>query len=162
VAALCLVVAVYVAEELLRLRGKHLPFFSTFTMKMSRSNEKNHFITPPVFLAIGIIFVLILFPRNIAYASIAIVAVGDPIAAYVGGRFGRRHVGGKSLEGFTLGTFAAFAATLFLVPPSVGVIGSTVGMVLELAGVLDDNLTIPICSGAAMYFATALSAHVPA
>ena len=156
VVALCLVVVVYVAEELLRLGGRRLPLFYELTMKMSRSNERNHFITPPVFLAVGIILVLLIFPRNIAYASITIVAVGDPIAAYVGGRLGRRHVGRKSLEGFAIGTFAAFALTLFLIPPSIGAIGSIAGMILELVGVLDDNLTIPLASGTAMYLATAL------
>ena len=126
---------------------------------MSRSNERNHFVTAPVFLAVGIILVLLIFPRNIAYASIVIVAVGDPLAAYVGGRFGRTHVGRKSLEGFAIGTFAAFALTLFLVPPSVGAIGSMVGMTLELAGILDDNLTIPLGSGTVMYLATIILAH---
>jgi phytol kinase len=162
VATLCIVVIVYVAEEMLRLRGRYLPLLSEFTLKMSRSNEKEHFITPPVLLAIGIMFVLLLFPRSIAYSSIAIVAVGDPTAAYVGGRFGRRHVGSKSLEGFTFGTFAAFVLTLFLVPPGIGLIGSTAGMVLELTGVLDDNLTIPLGSAGAMYFATALLTGVAA
>jgi dolichol kinase len=159
VAALCVVTAIYVAGELQRLRGRRVPLLSEFTLRMGRPNEKDHFIAPPVFLALGIILVLLIFPRNIAYASIAIVAIGDPLAAYVGGRFGRRHVGRKSLEGFTIGTFAAFALTLFLVPPSVGAIGSMVGMILELAGVLDDNLTIPLGSGTAMYLATALLMH---
>ena len=162
VATLCLVVVVYVAEEFLRLGGKRLPLFYEFTMKMSRSNERNHFITPPVFLAVGVILVLLIFPRNIAYASITIVAVGDPLAAYAGGKFGRRHVGRKSLEGFAIGTFAAFALTLFLVPPSIGAIGSIVGMIVELAGNLDDNLTIPLSSGTAMYLTTALLAHAMA
>ncbi len=162
IAALCVVTAAYVAGELQRLRGRCVPLLSKFTLKMSRSNERNHFITSPVFLAVGIILVLLIFPRSIAYASIAIVAVGDPLAAYVGGRFGRRHVGRKSLEGFAIGTFAAFALTLFLVPPSIGAIGSMAGMILELAGVLDDNLTIPLGSGTAMYLATALLVHAAA
>jgi len=161
-AALCVVTATYVAGELQRLRGRRVPLLSNFTLKLSRSNERNHFITPPVFLAVGIILVLLIFPRNIAYASIAIVAIGDPLAAYVGGRFGRRRVGRKSLEGFAIGTFAAFALTLFLVPPSIGAIGSIAGMILELAGVLDDNLTIPLGSGTAMYLATALLTHAAA
>jgi dolichol kinase len=159
VATLCLVVVVYGAEEFLRLRGRRLPLFYELTVKMSRSNERKHFIAPPVFLAVGIILVLLIFPRNIAYASITIVAIGDPLAAYAGGKLGRRRVGRKSLEGFAIGTFAAFALTLFLVPPSIGAIGSIVGMIVELAGVLDDNLTIPLSSGTAMYLATALLAH---
>lgn len=159
-AALCIVTAAYVAEELLRLRGKCVPLISKFTLKMSRPDERNHFISRPVFLAAGTILVLLLFPRNIAYASIAIVAIGDPVAAYVGGQFGRRHIGRESWEGFVAGTCAAFALTLFLVSPIVGAIGSIAGMVLELTGILDDNLTIPLGSGAAMFLATTLLAQV--
>lgn len=158
-ATLCLVVVVYVAEECLRLGGRQVPLFHKLIKKLSRSNEKNHFITPPVFLALGIILVLLIFPKNIAYGSITIVAIGDPLAAYAGGKLGRRHIGRKSLEGFAIGTFAAFALTLFLVPPSIGAIGSIVGMIVELTGVLDDNLTIPVSSGTAMYLAMALLAH---
>lgn len=161
VAALCVVTSAYAAGEWQRLRGRSVPLLSRFTLKMSRSNETNHFITAPVFLSVGIILVLLIFPRNIAFASIANVAVGDPLAAYFGARFGRTHVGRKSLEGFAIGTCASFALTLFLVPPSIGVIGSVVGMILELAGVLDDNLTIPLGSGTAMYLATVLLIHAP-
>ena len=162
VVILCLMVVVYVAEEFLRLRGRHLPLASNFTIKMSRSNEKDHFITAPAFLAIGIILVLLVFPRSIAYASIVIVAVGDPLAGWVGGKFGRLHIGLKSLEGFAIGTLAAFSLTLFLVPASIGIIGSIVGMILELSGILDDNLTIPLGSGTVMYLATALLPHATA
>lgn len=159
-AALCIVTAVYVGEELLRLRGRRVPLISKFTLKMSRPDERDHFIARPVSLAVGIILVLLLLPRNIAYASIAIVAIGDPVAAYVGEEFGRRHAGRKSWEGFAAGTWAAFALTLFLVSPIVGAIGSIAGMVLELTGILDDNLTIPLGSGTAMFLATALLAQV--
>jgi dolichol kinase len=159
-AALCMVTAAYVTEELLRLHGTCVPLISRFTLKMSRLNERNHFIARPVFLAVGIILVILLFPRNIAYASIAIVAIGDPVATCVGGEFGRRHFGRKSWEGFAAGTCAAFALTLFLVSPIVGAIGSIAGMILELTGILDDNVTIPLGSGIAMFLATALLAHV--
>ena len=162
IAILSLMVVVYVTEEYLRLKGRHLPFFYTFTMKMSRKNERDHFISPPVFLAVGIIIVLLIFPRNIACASIAIVAIGDPVAAYVGSTVGRSRIGRKSLEGFAMGTLAAFAPTLLLVPPSIGAIGSIAGMILELTGVLDDNLMIPVSSGAAMYLATILLVHAVA
>jgi len=155
-AVLCAVTLGYVAEEILRVGGTPVPIISRFTLRMSRQHERSHFITAPVFLAVGIILVLLLLPRNIAYASIVVVAVGDPVAAYVGGEHGRRRVGGKSLEGFAAGAFAAFLPTLMLVPPIVGAIGSIAGLLLELFGGLDDNLTIPIGSGAAMFLASAL------
>jgi dolichol kinase len=129
---------------------------------MSRPDERDHLIARPIFLAIGIILVLLLFPTNIAYASIAILAIGDPVAAYVGRRFGHWHVGSKSWEGFAAGTCAAYVPTLLVVSPIVGAVGSIVGMVLELVGILDDNLTIPLGSGAAMLLATALLTRVTA
>ena len=150
-AALCLVTVGYVAEELMRIRGHRVPLLSEFTLRMSRPNEKDHFIARPVFLALGVIMVLLLFPRYVAYASIVIVAVGDPVAAYVGARLGRRHVGRKSWEGFAAGTLAAFVPTLFLVPPMVGAVGAIAGMMLELTGIVDDNLTIPLGSGVVMF-----------
>lgn len=159
-AALCIVTGVYVAEELLRLKGKTVPLISEFTVKMSRPDERGRFITRPVFLAVGIILVLLVFPRNIAYASIVVGGIGDPVAACVGEEFGRRHVGRKSLEGFAAGTSAAFATTLILVSPIVGAIGSIAGMILELTGILDDNLTIPLGSGTAMLLASTLLAPV--
>ena len=160
--ALCAVTAAYVVEELLRLRGRHVPLISPFTLKMSRPDERDHFIARPVFLAIGIVLALLLFPTNIAYASIAILAIGDPVAAYVGRHFGRCHVRSKSWEGFAAGTCAAYVPTLLVVSPIVGAVGSIVGMVLELVGILDDNLTIPLGSGAAMLLATALLTQVTA
>jgi dolichol kinase len=161
-AALCVVTVAYVAGELLRIRGRHVPLISSFTLKMSHPDERDHFIARPVFLAVGIILVLIIFPRNIAYASIAILAIGDPVAAHFGHHFGRRHVGRKSWEGFAAGTCAAYVVTLLVVSPIIGAVGSIVGMILELTGVLDDNLTIPLGSGAMMSLATVLLSQATA
>jgi len=157
-AALCAVTLVYAAVELLRIRGRSVPLISQFTLRMSREDERSHFIAAPIFLAVGVILALLLFPRNIAYASIVVVAIGDPVAAYIGGEHGRRRVGGKTWEGFAAGAFAAFLPTLILVPPIVGAIGSITGMLLELIGGIDDNLTIPIGSGAAMFLTSAILA----
>jgi dolichol kinase len=156
VAVLCAIAAIYTLAEMTRLRGRYVPFLSKFTLSMSRSNERDHFVTAPVLLTAGIILVLLLFPRNIAYASIVIVGAGDPIAAYVGGRYGRRYVGRKSWEGYVAGSCSAFVLTLVLVSPIIGIIGSVVGMSLELIGGSEDNLIIPIGSGLVMALAAAL------
>lgn len=152
-AGLLLVTLLYVLEELLRLKGHNVPLMTKFTLKMSRPEERLGFIAKPIYLALGVIAALIVFPRSIAYASIVVVAVGDPVANYVGERFGRRHVGTKTWEGFLAGLITAFLGTLLFVSPIVGITGSIVGMLFELAGVLDDDLTIPISAGAAMILA---------
>lgn len=160
ITALCAITVAYIVEEWLRLRGRRVPLISAFTLRMSRPDERDHLIARPIFLAAGIILALLLFPRNIAYASIIILAIGDPIAAYVGGRFGRRRVGSRSWEGFVAGTCAAYIPTVLIVSPILGVVGSVVGMLLELTGILDDNLTIPLGSGIAMFLATVLLKHL--
>jgi len=160
VAALCAITATYIVEEVLRVRGRLVPVMSAFTLRMSCPDERDHLIASPIFLATGIILALILFPRNIAYASIAILAIGDPTAAYVGRKFGQRGVGRKSWEGFVAGTCVAFIPTVFFISPILGAIGSVVGMLLELTGILNDNLTIPLGSGVAMLLAAVLLQHL--
>jgi phytol kinase len=147
---------VYILSEMLRLRGKSIPFITRFTLAMSRKNEKPRLIVAPIYLALGVVLSLLAFPRNIAYASITIVAVGDPVASYIGGKLGRIYVRQKTLEGFTAGLIISFAATLFWVPPHLALAGSVTGMLLELLGVLDDNLAIPIGAGSAMLVTTLL------
>lgn len=150
VALLALVTVGYEISEVLRLRGKRIPLITSFTLRMSKDKESTGFVARPVYLTLGVILALFLFPKNIAYASIAIVAIGDPVAAYVGGKFGRKRIGRKSLEGFMAGSLVAFLATLLVIAPIIGAVGSIAGMLVELAGVLDDNFTIPVGAGIAM------------
>ena len=155
-AALSVLTAVYVLEEFLRLKGMNLPLMTQFTSKMSRPNEKAHFITRPAYLACGVILALLLFPKSVAYASIVIVAIGDPIAGYVGGKFGQRRIGRKSLEGFIAGFVTAFLTTLLVIAPILGAIGSIAGMLIELTGIWDDNFMIPVGAGIAMIAANSV------
>jgi dolichol kinase len=155
VAALCTITAAYVLGEVSRLKGHRLPFVTSFTLKMSRPQERTSFIIRPAYLAIGIILALILYPRAIAYASICIGAVGDPVAAIVGERFGhRRIVRRKTVEGFAAGLTAAFLLASFLVSPFIALPGAVGAMVMELLDVPDDNLTMPIVAGALMAVTT--------
>jgi dolichol kinase len=146
----------YILSELLRLRAKNVPLMTRFTLAMSRENEATRLVTAPIYLAVGVILSLVAFPKNIAYASITIVAVGDPLASYVGRKLGGIRVRQKTLEGFTAGLIISFAAALFWVPPHLAVAGSATGMLLELLGIIDDNLLIPVGAASAMLVATIL------
>ena len=147
---------VYVLSEALRSRGKQLPLITRFTLSISREDEISHFVVAPVYLAIGVILSLLVFPKDIAYASITITAVGDPVASYVGRRLGRIRVKQKTLDGFAAGLIVSFAVALVWVPPYLALIGSVAGMLLELLGTFDDNLTIPIGAGLAMLIVSIL------
>jgi len=147
-------VAVFTISELIRLKGGRVPLITSFTLQMSRPKEEARFIVGPVYLAIGIVVVLLIFPLNIAFASILIVGVGDPVAAYVGGKIGHLKLGRKTLEGFVGGLLASSLIASLLVSPVVAFVGSFVAMCLELLGVVDDNLTMPIGAGAIMLLFT--------
>jgi len=156
--ALCTVVALYSLEEVLRLKGRRLPLITTFTLRMSRPQETTHFVVRPVYLAVGIILALLLFPPKIADASIVIVAVGDPVAAYVGGKIGRRHIrSNKTVEGSIAGLVASFLLAAIIVYPLVALAGAAGAMLMELVDRPDDNLTMPIAAGALMLLMTVLS-----
>ena len=141
---------VYVLEEMLRLRGKQLPLITRFTLLMSREDEIARFVVAPIYLAVGVVLSLLVFPKNIAYASITIAAIGDPVASYVGRRFGQIRVRQKTLEGFAAGFVVSFAVGLVWVPPYLALAGSVVGMLIELLGTVGDDLAIPIGAGLAM------------
>ncbi len=156
VVALVVTTAAYILSEAVRLRAKSVPFITRFTLAMSHEDESPRLVVAPVYLAVGVVLSLLVFPKNIAYASITIIAVGDPVASYVGRKLGRIHVRQKTLEGFIAGWIVSFAAALLWVPPHLALAGSVTGMLLELLGLLDDNLTIPIGAGSAMLIATIL------
>jgi dolichol kinase len=148
--ALIATTVVYSVSEALRLRRKTVPLITRFTLAMSREDESGDFVTAPIYLAAGVVLSLLAFPKNIAYASIMIVALGDPVASYFGRKLGRIHVKRKTLEGFAAGLIVSFAAALFWVPPHLALTGSLAGMLLELLRIPDDNLTIPIGAGSTM------------
>jgi phytol kinase len=147
---------IYIISEELRSRGKRVPLLTRFTLKMSSETETGSFVTAPIYLAVGVILSLIIFREDIAYASITIVAVGDPAAAYIGRRFGRLRVREKTLEGFAAGVIASFVAALLWTIPILAVAGALAGMLLELLEILDDNLAIPIGAGIAMFIVSLL------
>lgn len=155
--SLSILTVVYILAEVLRLRGQPLPIITPFTLKMSRPEERASFIVRPAYFATGIILALALYPSTIAYSSICIVAIGDPVAALVGRRIGRRHITRrKTLEGFVAGLSASFLAASVLVSPLIALVGAVGGMLMELVDVPDDNLTMPIVAGALMTVAAML------
>jgi dolichol kinase len=74
----------------------------------------------------------------------------------VGSRIGHLYVGRKTLEGFIGGLIAASLIASLFVSPVAGFVGSIAAMCLELSGIIDDNLTMPIGAGAVMFLMTIL------
>jgi dolichol kinase len=110
-----------------------------------------------VYYFTGVLITILLFPRDIASASIAILTIGDPMAHFFGSYYGKKKLiinRKKLLEGTLAGTlFGTLAASIF-VPWPLAFFGAAFGMMAEAVELeffrLDDNFFIPFISGIVM------------
>jgi dolichol kinase len=96
----------------------------------------------------GCFLAVAVFPREVAVASILVLALADSVASYVGRRWGRRPFGTGSVEGSTVFFLVAF---LILVPVAgwgvAAVVAGLTALVERTPWPLDDNLTVPLTAG---------------
>jgi dolichol kinase len=108
---------------------------------------------------IALLLTIISFPKPIALAAIATLAVGDPLAALVGIRFGKHPLAtNRTIEG-SLAFFTVALASSFLSLFRAGgvawpaALGISAGLAVAVTAFetlpikLDDNLTIPLFTG---------------
>ncbi|MBS3172350.1 hypothetical protein J4438_02100 [Candidatus Woesearchaeota archaeon] len=108
---------------------------------------------------IGFVLVLYLFPRDIAYASMLIMAFGDGFATLIGktGKIRTIFNKKKTLEGTVAGTIAAFVGASLIIPMQQAVFASAFAMFVELIGfkvgkIVDDNITVTLAAAVGIYF----------
>ena len=113
-----------------------------------------------IFAVVGALLTLQLFPRDIALASLAILAFADPLSHLVGRILGRtKHFldNKKNIEGHIAGALASALVAMFFVSPLLAFAGSLVAMLFESMIIeiqkikLDDNLIIPLAAGTTMF-----------
>lgn len=150
------------ALEMARLR---IPSLNQRVLKsmgpLMRSSEQNSCSGLP-FYALGVGASLLLFEREAALLSIMFLVFADPISSLFGIMFGQNKlISGKSLEGSMAGFVTCYLITFMWINLTSSVTGSHVvlfcilagliGAISELTSVLaDDNLTIPLISGAGL------------
>ena len=146
--------------ELARLRLSGLNLILVAWLKPLLKDTEDRRITGATYIALAALACFLVFDKPIAIAALFFLALGDPVAALVGSRMGGFRVFGKS----PLGTLAFMAVAIGVagilsavnvVPFHWGLVaGATIAALVELApSFLDDNLTIPLISGAAMTWA---------
>jgi dolichol kinase len=127
-----------------------------------RPRERYRINSATYYLA-GLTFITLVAPKVVVCAAILALAIGDPLAALAGSRFGRlRIVGEKTLIGsmaFLLSAFLAVSGYLLLFsqnlfsPAMSMLLAATISLVGTLAelfsGPLDDNFAIPVASALA-------------
>ncbi len=140
---------------------KSLTGFRHFALKFERNNIRP--FTGAFWFYVGCGISFLLFPKNIASAASAILALGDSVATIIGVRFGRIRINGKTLEGSLSFFVSGVLISLLFVPLRIGLLAVFVATILELyisfgfmeqfvkRGYVDDNLLIPIISGLIMF-----------
>ena len=140
-------------------RKFHIPIIYNLLNIFDRKEDLEKFPAKgAVFYLFGAFLVVFIFPKDIAMASIMILALGDSISRLVGPYGYLKHPfhTEKFFEGFIAGTITGFLGALFFVPWLLAVIGSFISMLIEgidlrIKGFkIDDNLLIPIVAAVVM------------
>jgi dolichol kinase len=122
-----------------------------------KGDESAH-ITGATYMVVAGLLLFLLYGKDVAVPAMLFLSLGDPAAAVVGSRLRGPRFRGKS-PGGTLAFIAVGAAATGVVVAAGGVdhhwalwVGAVVAGLVELASIPpDDNFTIPILAGTAMY-----------
>jgi len=129
-----------------------------------RSSELNR-LAGTSYLLTGAVIITICFHKHVVGLSLLFLAFADPIASYVGIKYGKDKIfGHKSVQGFVAAFFVcSVLCFLFLFYNQVqehllvvSLFAGMVGAMAELIPIwkLDDNLTMPVlsCTGLSVLF----------
>jgi len=123
--------------------------------------ERNHHLEKfpgrgVLFFTIGAYLTLVLFEREIAYAGIVILSVGDAVSNIIGRYFGKIKTKlnpNKFIEGNIAGILLSAPCAYYFFPDIMAVLAaSTVAMFMEIPHIklsefeIDDNLIIPLAA----------------
>ena len=138
-----------------------IPVVYQLLQKLERSEELKRFPGKgTIFYFIGVFVSLMLFPKDIAMASIMVLALGDSVSHLYGIHYGRtKHPLSKTkfLEGTIAGFVAGFIGAFVFLPWHEAFFASLAAMVVEAIEVrvgtqqVDDNLVVPFVAGAVIW-----------
>ena len=149
--------------DFLRLRSPNLNdvLMHAFRPIMRESEAKG--IAGTSYLVTGVLFIAIIFPREIVLMTLLYLAFADPMASVIGIRFGKDKIfGHKSVQGsaaaFTICAVITWAVLIYkgimldrIV--IVSLFGGLIGAMAEAIpiGKLDDNFSIPVLSAVGLW-----------
>ncbi|WP_353915144.1 diacylglycerol/polyprenol kinase family protein [Dehalococcoides mccartyi] len=151
------ITGIFVAWEVARFVSSRINRWSVSHLRMILKREERFQPTGTTLLLLASFFVFLLFDKYIAITASLFVAVGDPIAAIVGSRFGKHMLSEKTVEGsmaclascLIIGMLMTrVSSTLTLPTVAYGAICATVTEMLPIPA--DDNFTMPLSSAVVM------------
>jgi dolichol kinase len=148
VSVLGALVAVMLAADFLRLRvpAANELFFRAFGALASPREARA--IASSTWYAVGLLATFALFPREVAISSVLVMGLADPVAGYLGRRFGRRPFLGGTVEGTAV--FFVIAAALMTSRhpwPAALLAAAAAALAERRSWPLDDNLAVPLVCG---------------
>lgn len=144
----------YLLSEFFRLRNKSFPLVK-LTLAAARDEEKSSLVVKPLYYALGVALTILVFPENIGDAAVAILTIGDGLAALSGAAVGRTPIPynvNKTVEGSLVGFVSSFVVACLFVSVPTALLGAATGALVESHGrLIDDNLSVPFISGFVMW-----------
>ena len=153
----------FVPIDFYRQKNKALnDFLVHFFNQILRKNEVDK-LAGGSYLITGVGLVVFFLPRQIVCLTLLFLAFADPLASYIGIRFGKDKIfGQKTIQGFMAAYAVCFLCSFFfLYSTSIpfgrllafSLIAGLIGALAELIPIakLDDNLTLPVLSGTGLY-----------
>lgn len=122
-----------------------------------------HKVAGTTYLLSGVALVVAIFPRPVVGLTLLFLAFADPIASFVGIKYGKDKIfGHKSIQGFIAAfVVCAIATALYLTYYNImldrviviSLLAGLIGALAELIpiGKIDDNFTLPVLSSIGLY-----------
>lgn len=142
------------ALDLVRLRSPRVNHLFFRVLRPFASPREAAGIASSTWYLIGVGMALACFPDHVAIAAILVLSLADPTASYLGRRWGRRSLGTGT--GTVEGTVAFIGVAAAILVPLAGwgpglVTAGLVAIIEQIRWPLDDNLTIPLATGALLW-----------
>jgi dolichol kinase len=144
--------------------GRLYARFFGFLLRSHERNDRGRQLTGATYVLLSATVCILVFPKVIVLTAFAILIISDSAAALIGRKWGRHPFMGKSAEGTT--AFLITALIVVAVAPkisylpveyAIGAAGAVLGTLVEAMSIkIDDNLSIPISIGVAMWLMYAL------
>lgn len=138
-----------------------IPVISQLLKKFERREHIKKFPGKGIiFYFVGVYIALLLFPKDIAMASIMVLALGDSVSHLYGLHFGRiKYPFSKTkfVEGTIAGLILGFIGAFVFLPWWEALLASSAAMIVEAIEIkigaeqVDDNLIVPFAAGAAVW-----------